>query len=474
MKRSNKKGFTIVELVIVIAIIAILAAVLIPTFASLIQKANEANARAEAKNLITEMLADILTGEDGEADLLVFSNKGNDVYVYGYSREAGRVIAYCENPKAIPSGKSFEDYVNADDGLLAELKTKKVITEVADLAADDWRQPDKTKEIVNQLDSKGGGMLLFANYTIKLDAFQYANALTVNGKGYDNFSEAVLAAKDGGTITLSRNEAFKFTATEATTLKNITFKAADGITVKGLELNATKKANKLTLDNIKFEGISFTNRVVLGQTANTNGISQVSNITFENCNFDMPNKSTNAIYRATVSIDEENPPKEKTDNAVLNGLTIRNCSFNNNKCAVWLYDVRDLTIEGCSFSNSNLWPVTVTNVLGTVVIKNNVANGTKGVFFVGCVGNNYRSVDNKTEIHILNNIATNMTCPNGEVFKANFDNYNFADGRPGTGGYEIKGNDVSYSQTFENPLNGFWLLNAGSAVKDESKLIPNE
>ena len=40
MKRSTKKGFTIVELVIVIAIIAILAAVLIPTFASLIQKAN--------------------------------------------------------------------------------------------------------------------------------------------------------------------------------------------------------------------------------------------------------------------------------------------------------------------------------------------------------------------------------------------------------------------------------------------------
>ena len=38
--KSNKKGFTIVELVIVIAIIAILAAVLIPTFASLVRKAN--------------------------------------------------------------------------------------------------------------------------------------------------------------------------------------------------------------------------------------------------------------------------------------------------------------------------------------------------------------------------------------------------------------------------------------------------
>ena len=40
MKRTVKKGFTIVELVIVIAVVAILAAVLIPTFASLIKKAN--------------------------------------------------------------------------------------------------------------------------------------------------------------------------------------------------------------------------------------------------------------------------------------------------------------------------------------------------------------------------------------------------------------------------------------------------
>ena len=40
MKRTNKKGFTIVELTIVIAVIAILAAVLIPTFSSIVDKAN--------------------------------------------------------------------------------------------------------------------------------------------------------------------------------------------------------------------------------------------------------------------------------------------------------------------------------------------------------------------------------------------------------------------------------------------------
>ena len=40
MRKTFKRGFTIVELVIVIAVIAILAAVLIPTFSSLIKKAN--------------------------------------------------------------------------------------------------------------------------------------------------------------------------------------------------------------------------------------------------------------------------------------------------------------------------------------------------------------------------------------------------------------------------------------------------
>ena len=41
MFKKAKKGFTIVELVIVIAVIGILSAILIPTFANLTQQANE-------------------------------------------------------------------------------------------------------------------------------------------------------------------------------------------------------------------------------------------------------------------------------------------------------------------------------------------------------------------------------------------------------------------------------------------------
>ncbi|MBS6464613.1 MAG: type II secretion system protein [Firmicutes bacterium] len=57
MKNRSKKGFTIVELVIVIAVIAILAAVLIPTFSSLIKKANESADLQNTRNMNTVIAA---------------------------------------------------------------------------------------------------------------------------------------------------------------------------------------------------------------------------------------------------------------------------------------------------------------------------------------------------------------------------------------------------------------------------------
>ena len=54
-KKKQKKGFTIVELVIVIAVIAILSAVLIPTFAGLIKKANISADHTLVRNLNTSL-----------------------------------------------------------------------------------------------------------------------------------------------------------------------------------------------------------------------------------------------------------------------------------------------------------------------------------------------------------------------------------------------------------------------------------
>ena len=62
-KNNKRKGFTIVELVIVIAVIAILAGVMIPTFASVVKKANKSAALQEARNIYTEYVA--VAAEDG-------------------------------------------------------------------------------------------------------------------------------------------------------------------------------------------------------------------------------------------------------------------------------------------------------------------------------------------------------------------------------------------------------------------------
>ena len=57
MKRTNK-GFTIVELVVVIAVIAILAAVMIPTFSGVAGEAQEKADLANARAIYTEFIAD--------------------------------------------------------------------------------------------------------------------------------------------------------------------------------------------------------------------------------------------------------------------------------------------------------------------------------------------------------------------------------------------------------------------------------
>ncbi len=58
MRKTRKKGFTIVELVIVIAVIAILAAVLIPTFTGVIQNARKSSAQSQARNLWVQYTAE--------------------------------------------------------------------------------------------------------------------------------------------------------------------------------------------------------------------------------------------------------------------------------------------------------------------------------------------------------------------------------------------------------------------------------
>lgn len=82
-KLLNKKGFTIVELVIVIAVIAILAAVLIPTFSNVIESANKASDLSEAQNSLKAYSAYTSSKGQSLADGTVFKvKKSNRTYVF--------------------------------------------------------------------------------------------------------------------------------------------------------------------------------------------------------------------------------------------------------------------------------------------------------------------------------------------------------------------------------------------------------
>ncbi len=63
MRRKNRKGFTIVELVIVIAVIGVLAAILVPTFVSITAKANRVSNESFVKNINIQLAMDQARGD---------------------------------------------------------------------------------------------------------------------------------------------------------------------------------------------------------------------------------------------------------------------------------------------------------------------------------------------------------------------------------------------------------------------------
>ena len=169
MMKNKRRGFTVVELVIIIAVVAILAAVLIPTYVHLVKKSNEANAQVEAKNLISEMLTDIILGDKDSADLLVFSKKGDDVYLHGYSSEQQRFLSYRNNPIALTT--DMETTVQAAVGkLLAEGVIKQNPDVDNEKNPDDWRLEKNVKTIIETLSTKYD-VVVYANYIINADKF---------------------------------------------------------------------------------------------------------------------------------------------------------------------------------------------------------------------------------------------------------------------------------------------------------------
>ena len=116
MKKLNKNGFTAYSLVIALAALAIVSAAIIPTFAGVVNKADE-NTYLQAKTaqqmveIVAELDCDLLTWDEFEADV------ANDIAAIAVLTEAEveSVIANAINEynKAVANGTTLltEDQV---------------------------------------------------------------------------------------------------------------------------------------------------------------------------------------------------------------------------------------------------------------------------------------------------------------------------------------------------------------------------
>ena len=100
MRKSNKKGFTIVELVIVIAVIAILSAVLIPTFGGITEKAKNSARDQEAKNAFTNY---IIFCDANPVNGHILVEDGNDDYYYAIANGQIDLETETKNPETVPT-----------------------------------------------------------------------------------------------------------------------------------------------------------------------------------------------------------------------------------------------------------------------------------------------------------------------------------------------------------------------------------
>lgn len=145
MKKNNKKGFTLVELLVVIAILAILATVSVVGYTSFTKKAQQSNAQTELTQARELIRADLLTAEgDLNIEELTPASEGTTA-TYAIVIKADHTISYTADTTHAGKHKDFDACLKANYTDLSSLKgtfavsnTNKAITYTLKDAVATW------------------------------------------------------------------------------------------------------------------------------------------------------------------------------------------------------------------------------------------------------------------------------------------------------------------------------------------------
>lgn len=110
MKKMNNKGFSLVELIVVIAIMAVLVGVLAPQFIKYVESSRRSTDISNAQNIQSAVLADIANGVLTTGSSLTLTTSGTGTNV----TSIGEVIYTKGNPVGV--GTSFTAEYNVSAG----------------------------------------------------------------------------------------------------------------------------------------------------------------------------------------------------------------------------------------------------------------------------------------------------------------------------------------------------------------------
>ena len=320
MRNTNKKGFTIVELVIVVAVIAILAAVLIPTFSSIIKKANLSADQQAIRNMNTALQVEAVpNGFTNPSDAIdALYNAGwnfgkmqtySNGFHYAYNHSENTMYLLDENdvvvyPAETDKSKLWGIYDNASNEIIDGITNYIAFGNIL------------SKDHFESAFGEGNYVIDLNDYCVKIDG-TYSNVKLING--------GVISG------TFSTDSATtKYVAYEQTTAgSNATY---ENVAISNFEL--TGAANK------RWSNVTFKNCVFYNSTIRTTG-----DVTFENCKF----INTADFVGQSIDIYSDNGVTEEYT------VTIKNCTFSGGYRGINVSGDKpaaaiNIVIDGCEFN----------------------------------------------------------------------------------------------------------------------------
>ena len=436
MKASKKRGFTIVELIIVIAVIAILAAVLIPTFSNLISRANESVDIQAARNMNTFLATAKYT-----------SGVSSILDVYDVFEESGFKV---ENYSPLYKGRHYYYDIGYNQILYVDDNGKVLYPEEHKDMTKDGRSwcslSMETMKVTNP--SEGGGSYKQDNNTITAtvkSAEQYAYVvdeynknkssspdlnLTIDGE-IDMMGASctfgIIDEKNGGTITVS--------GTNGAVLKNVTSNETLAQNTQNAAGTLSKYYSSALFSSIEGSGANIT----------------ISNITFENLNVKTTDGGNVGLLFGSVSAN---------NSVTLENVKIKNSTVVGHRNTAALIGQMDgnLTIKDVELDN-----VTVKTVGGRSALLVVIGDGCKSITGM----NTLKMNDWKLEIYKCKSAeqkfsdakeiptewgtpASTTTLTEQEKLIYSFKGYNKADGTKEYSAYGFNRNALAILQTTDD------------------------